>query len=352
MPKEKDRPPGHFIFTPGWTPCRPGAPRRGIGGGSGFPARVGARKRNRPGQSRGGHPLESWGGDCRGWPGSFGRRSPDRVRGVLWRTPVPGPPAPVLAVPACRVAAPPRARVQARGAQAGGATRGRGPGEPGGRGRAGGAEGRGVKCVLVGDGAVGKTSLVVSYTTNGYPTEYIPTAFDNFSAVVSVDGRPVRLQLCDTAGQDEFDKLRPLCYTNTDIFLLCFSVVSPSSFQNVSEKWVPEIRCHCPKAPIILVGTQSDLREDVKILIELDKCKEKPVPEEAAKLCAEEIKAASYIECSALTQKNLKEVFDAAIVAGIQYSDTQQQPKKSKSRTPDKMKNLSKSWWKKYCCFV
>nr|XP_025864551.1 rho-related GTP-binding protein RhoU [Vulpes vulpes] len=171
-------------------------------------------------------------------------------------------------------------------------------------------------------------------------------------AVVSVDGRPVRLQLCDTAGQDEFDKLRPLCYTNTDIFLLCFSVVSPSSFQNVSEKWVPEIRCHCPKAPIILVGTQSDLREDVKVLIELDKCKEKPVPEEAAKLCAEEMKAASYIECSALTQKNLKEVFDAAIVAGIQYSDTQQQPKKSKSRTPDKMKNLSKSWWKKYCCFV
>ncbi|XP_025909166.1 rho-related GTP-binding protein RhoU [Nothoprocta perdicaria] len=171
-------------------------------------------------------------------------------------------------------------------------------------------------------------------------------------AVVSVDGKPVRLQLCDTAGQDEFDKLRPLCYTNTDIFLLCFSVVSPSSFQNVSEKWVPEIRCHCPKAPIILVGTQSDLREDVKVLIELDKCKEKPVSEEAAKLCAEEIKAASYIECSALTQKNLKEVFDAAIVAGIQYSDTQQQPKKSKCRTPDKMKNLSKSWWKKYCCFV
>ncbi|XP_070590058.1 rho-related GTP-binding protein RhoU isoform X2 [Erythrolamprus reginae] len=174
----------------------------------------------------------------------------------------------------------------------------------------------------------------------------------NIKSVVSVDGRPVRLQLCDTAGQDEFDKLRPLCYTNTDIFLLCFSVVSPSSFQNVIEKWVPEIRCHCPKAPIILVGTQSDLREDVKVLIELDKCKEKPVAEEAARLCAEEIKAASYIECSALTQKNLKEVFDAAIVAGIHYSDAQQQPKKSKSRTPDKMKNLSKSWWKKYCCFV
>uniref|UniRef100_A0A4X2JQH0 Ras homolog family member U n=1 Tax=Vombatus ursinus TaxID=29139 RepID=A0A4X2JQH0_VOMUR len=213
----------------------------------------------------------------------------------------------------------------------------------GNRCRAGGAERRSIKCVLVGDGAVGKTSLVVSYTTNGYPTEYIPTAFDNFSGIILE---------CFVSLQDEFDKLRPLCYTNTDIFLLCFSVVSPSSFQNVSEKWVPEIRCHCPKAPIILVGTQSDLREDVKVLIELDKCKEKPVAEEAAKLCAEEIKAASYIECSALTQKNLKEVFDAAIVAGIQHSDTQQQPKKSKNRTPDKMKNISKSWWKKYCCLV
>ncbi|CAK6442291.1 unnamed protein product [Pipistrellus nathusii] len=226
---------------------------------------------------------------------------------------------------------------------------------------AGGARGRAIKCVLVGDGAVGKTSLVVSYTTNGYPTEYVPTAFDNFSAVVSVDGQPVRLQLCDTAGQDEFDRLRPLCYTHADAFLLCFSVVSPTSFQNVTEKWVPEVRRHCPRAPVLLVGTQSDLREDVKVLIELDKAKEKPVPEEAARLCAEQVKAAAYIECSALTQKNLKEVFDAAIVAGIQHSDAQQQqqqqppqppPKKPKSRTPDKMRTLSKSWWKKYCCFV
>ncbi|XP_069938817.1 rho-related GTP-binding protein RhoU isoform X1 [Cherax quadricarinatus] len=60
-----------------------------------------------------------------------------------------------------------------------------------------------LKCVLVGDGSVGKTSLVVSYTTNGYPTEYVPTAFDNYNVVVNVDNQPIRLQLCDTAGQRE-----------------------------------------------------------------------------------------------------------------------------------------------------
>ncbi|XP_071765537.1 ras homolog family member Ua [Centroberyx gerrardi] len=220
---------------------------------------------------------------------------------------------------------------------------------------AGGGERR-VKCVLVGDGAVGKTSLVVSYTTNGYPTEYVPTAFDNFSAVVSVDGQPVKLQLCDTAGQDEFDKLRPLCYTNADVFLLCFSVVSPASFQNVPEKWVPEIRRHAPLAPLVLVGTQCDLREDVKVLIDLAKYRERPVDPADARDCAAEIGAVAYMECSSLTQKNLKEVFDAAILASLQNYNShkrlggKQKRQKQQRQTPDKMKSLSKSWWKRYCC--
>ncbi|XP_007549838.1 ras homolog family member Ua [Poecilia formosa] len=225
-----------------------------------------------------------------------------------------------------------------------------------GRTRRAAAPERRVKCVLVGDGAVGKTSLVVSYTTNGYPTEYVPTAFDNFSAVVSVDGQPVKLQLCDTAGQDEFDRLRPLCYTSADVFMLCFSVVSPASFQNVPEKWVPEIRKHAPFAPLVLVGTQCDLREDVKVLIDLAKYRERPVDPLDARDCAMEIGAVAYMECSSLTQKNLKEVFDTAILASLQkYSSRKRSRGKQKHRikarqTPDKMKSLSKSWWKRYCC--
>ena len=58
-------------------------------------------------------------------------------------------------------------------------------------------------------------------------------AIDTYHAVVHVDGQPLTLELCDTPGQDDFDTLRPLVYPNTDVFLLCFSVVMPSTFQNV-----------------------------------------------------------------------------------------------------------------------
>lgn len=114
---------------------------------------------------------------------------------------------------------------------------------------------------------------------------------------------------------------------------------------------MPEIRQHCPRAPILLVGTQADLRQDVKVLIQLAQYKEQPVDPQEACVCAEEVQAISYMECSALTQKNLKEVFDTAIVASIQHSDSQQQ-KRLKKRTPDKMRKLSESWWKKYCCLA
>ncbi|KAF2348480.1 Small GTPase superfamily [Trinorchestia longiramus] len=63
---------------------------------------------------------------------------------------------------------------------------------------------------------------------------------------------------------DDFDSLRPLCYPGSDVFLVCFSVVSPTSFHNVKEKWLPELNRHWPGAPVLLVGTQSDLRTDVK----------------------------------------------------------------------------------------
>ncbi|KAL7978607.1 hypothetical protein Chor_005589 [Crotalus horridus] len=197
-----------------------------------------------------------------------------------------------------------------------------------------------IKCVVVGDGAVGKTCLLISYTTNKFPSEYVPTVFDNYAVTVMIGGEPYTLGLFDTAGQEDYDRLRPLSYPQTDVFL-----------------WVPEITHHCPKTPFLLVGTQIDLRDDPSTIEKLAKNKQKPITPEAAEKLARDLKAVKYVECSALTQwkpgvqvermltplcsaclsflppkiyfvrkKGLKNVFDEAILAALEPPE----PKKSR----------------------
>jgi small GTP-binding protein len=122
-----------------------------------------------------------------------------------------------------------------------------------------------------------------------------------------------QIGLWDTAGQEDYDRLRPLSYPGTDVFLLCFSVVSPTSFSNVRSKWWPEVTHHCPQAKLILVGTKIDLREDRETLDALKRNGLAPIATSEGQRLAQEIGAVSYLECSALTQNGLKTVFDEAI---------------------------------------
>ncbi|KZF21468.1 hypothetical protein L228DRAFT_153866 [Xylona heveae TC161] len=176
-----------------------------------------------------------------------------------------------------------------------------------------------IKCVVVGDGAVGKTCLLISYTTNKFPSEYVPTVFDNYAVTVMIGDEPYTLGLFDTAGQEDYDRLRPLSYPQTDVFLICFSVTSPPSFENVKEKWLPEVRHHCPGVPCLIVGTQIDLRDDPAVREKLAKQKMAPIEKQDAINMAKRLDGVvKYVECSALTQRNLKDVFDEAIVAALE----------------------------------
>jgi len=184
-----------------------------------------------------------------------------------------------------------------------------------------------VKCVVVGDGAVGKTCLLISYSTNSFPGDYIPTVFDNYACSLMVDGRPINLGMWDTAGQEEYDRLRPLSYPQTDVFLMCFSTVSPASLENIKAKWYPEISHHCPTTPFILVGTKVDLRDNINNSTHTNS-RHQTVPYEKGLELSREIGAAKYMECSGLTQKGLRQVFEE----GVRLAITPQQPQKGKHK--------------------
>jgi small GTP-binding protein len=161
-----------------------------------------------------------------------------------------------------------------------------------------------VKIVLVGDDAVGKTSLAITYSTGEFPRDYIPTVTDNIETTQVYGGEGHSISVWDSAGSVDYDRLRPLSYPQTDIFLVCFSVSNRDSFDSVAEKWVPEISHHTPDAKWVLVGTKSDLRSEHGVV----------TPEEAQSL-VERLKGSDYVECSSLNQSDLSEVFEKAIAA-------------------------------------
>ncbi|KAG2383179.1 hypothetical protein C9374_004516 [Naegleria lovaniensis] len=167
-----------------------------------------------------------------------------------------------------------------------------------------------MKIVVVGDGAVGKTCLLWVYANNSFPETYVPTVFDNYKTTVNLDGRTVKLELWDTAGQEEYDRLRPLSYPGTQVFLICFSTVDETSYANIRTKWYPEVSHHSDNVPMILVGTKVDLRE----MGDKSQGSDSISAQLGEKLRAE-IKAVKYVECSAKTQQGVKMVFDEAIRA-------------------------------------
>ena len=243
------------------------------------------------------------------------------------------------------------------------------------------------KLVIVGDGACGKTCLLIVFSKGEFPEVrrascpqaspactrrsrrvlarppraaaprqvYVPTVFENYVADVEVDNKHVELALWDTAGQEDYDRLRPLSYPDSHVILVCFSIDNPDSLENVQEKvrvpprpaalpprspctarpahpaarrgvcarlgparqWISEVIHFCQGLPILLVGCKKDLRNDPKVIEELAKNKQKPVSTEEGAAVANKISAYMYLECSAKTGEGVKEVFINATRAAL-----------------------------------
>ncbi|KAI0712872.1 ras family-domain-containing protein [Fomitopsis betulina] len=168
------------------------------------------------------------------------------------------------------------------------------------------------KLVIVGDGACGKTSLLCSFALGEFPKEYQPTIFENYVAEIRLDGKPVQLALWDTAGQEEYERLRPMSYSKSHVILIAFAIDTPDSLENVTVKWIEEVRSICgPTIPVILVGCKSDLRPPegshaATFVTTAD-----------AQRVANAIGARAYKECSALKIEGVDDVFEAATRASM-----------------------------------
>ncbi|KAF2430131.1 GTP-binding protein rhoA [Tothia fuscella] len=171
-----------------------------------------------------------------------------------------------------------------------------------------------IKLVIVGDPASGKSALVIKGV---FREDILPTVFESYLTDVEIDGKHAELALWESAGREDYDRLRPLLYPDSHVILITFSIGSPDSLDNVLEKWISEVLHFNQGVPIILVGTKKDLRYDPKTIEELAKTSQKPVTEEQGLEAKKKIGATQYLECSSRTNEGVLQVFEHAIRAGM-----------------------------------
>ncbi|XP_014216042.1 rho-related BTB domain-containing protein 1 isoform X2 [Copidosoma floridanum] len=198
-----------------------------------------------------------------------------------------------------------------------------------------------VKCVVVGDTAVGKTRLICARACNKHVslsqllTTHVPTvwAIDQYRIYKDVlerswevvDNVNVSLRLWDTFGDHEKD--RRFAYGRSDVVLLCFSITNPVSLRNCKAMWYPEIRRFCPQTPVLLVGCKNDLRymyrdetylsyfRDRSPFVRATRKSDLVMPDEARAVARE--LGVCYYETSVFTYYGVNEVFENSIRAAL-----------------------------------
>lgn len=187
-----------------------------------------------------------------------------------------------------------------------------------------------LKIVIVGDGGCGKTSLLMVYAKGDFPEKYAPSVFEKYVSTISLGGKEIRLNLYDTAGQDDYDRLRPLSYQEANLILVCFDVTNPNSFENVLIKWFPEVKHFCRDVPVILIGCKTDLRKDKECARKLKAMNQVPITYTQGEEIRQQMNAELYLECSAKYQENVEDIFREATKRALAFNKKRRNYKRKK----------------------
>ncbi|KAH0560080.1 hypothetical protein GP486_003402 [Trichoglossum hirsutum] len=185
------------------------------------------------------------------------------------------------------------------------------------------------KAVLIGSGHCGKTSAISSFIAHNVPSMYVPTTIaDHLTQAGSIHN--VEMTIIDTAGLEEYDRLRPLSYANADIVVICFSIGCPQSLRDVKDRWLPEYNNFTPSIPLIVLGLKSDLRHEDAPAVDDGPSRRRPLmPVSYAQglRIARAAKAVAYVECSARSGHGLRKAFDimADLAAGWKEKGEEEQ---------------------------
>ncbi|XP_060063090.1 cell division control protein 42 homolog [Ylistrum balloti] len=166
----------------------------------------------------------------------------------------------------------------------------------------------GVHCTLLGDGMVGKTCLARSFADRTFPVNYVATVMDTYSGTTYVDGNKYGITLTDMAG--EHDVIQTSDYTMTDVFIICYSVVDRESFESVQDFWAPQIKKIAKKRPVILVATQTDLRQEGNI---------HHVTSLEGETLAKLMSANQFKESSAFAKEGVSPLFKSVVHVSLKY---------------------------------
>ncbi|WAR19657.1 CDC42-like protein [Mya arenaria] len=167
-----------------------------------------------------------------------------------------------------------------------------------------------VPCTLVGDGMVGKTSMALAFVNREPPDqEYVATVFDDYAGSVSVHGEAYTVSIFDSAGQHDYESVRAFSYRDSEVIVVCYSVLEKDSLLNVKDVWVPEARQLTKrKKAIVLIGCQTDMREEGNT---------DHVTTSVGNDLAKDIGADAFLECSSTSMSSISEVFQTVVKTAL-----------------------------------